>query len=90
MRKYTFFDPVSYAYKEKETTCLGHFYDCFIGNYKDWGHCCQCKKGWTGQDCNTAVCFDDLKTYNNPMCYNGGQCEGIWIDNTSKPETGST
>lgn len=82
-KPYIFFDPVSYAFKENLTTCLGHFFRCFKNNFEDWGHCCQCKKGWTGQDCNTAVCFDDLKKYNKPMCYNGGQCTGIWIDNES-------
>ena len=43
------------------------------------------RDGWTGQSCNTAVCYKDVSIYNKPMCYNGGTCVGVWIDETADP-----
>lgn len=66
-----FFDPGTRTYKNKTTSCLAHFKDCFKENYKTIGQCCECKKGWTGRDCNQAVCFTDRRTHKRPMCAHG-------------------
>lgn len=57
IKTYEFYDPVTSTYKDMEISCFDHFMACFRYNSMMQGQCCQCKVGWTGIDCNTAVCY---------------------------------
>lgn len=63
VQTYEFFSNVTKQTAFMETSCLEYFTEAFIRNMEYQGQCCQCNPGWTGIDCEQAVCY--------PTCHHG-------------------